>query len=82
MSITFQTQTENFQISDAGRQEEQSDGVVQYNIGMLYCEGYGVTQDYATARHWWAEGATQSNAWAPYRIGMRYQNAQHSPEPQ
>jgi TPR repeat protein len=61
---------------------EQGDGVVQYNLGMLYYKGYGVTQDYATARNWREEAAAQDNAWELYRIGVRYQNAQHSPEPQ
>jgi hypothetical protein len=47
---------------------------------MLYYEGHGVTQDYATARHWWEQAAAQGNAWAQYRLGVLYQKGRGAPQ--
>jgi TPR repeat protein len=80
MRITLEKQTENFQISDLRRQAEQGDAEAQYNLGMLYYEGHGVTQDYATARHWWEQAAAQGNAWAQYRLGVLYQKGRGAPQ--
>jgi TPR repeat protein len=80
MSITLEKQTEDFQISDHRRQAEQGDAEAQYNLGMLYYEGHGVTQDYATARHWWEQAAAQGNARALYRLGVLYQKGRGAPQ--
>ena len=80
MSFTLEKQTGNFQISDLRRQAEQGDAAAQYNLGMLYYEGHGVTQDYATARHWWEQAAAQGNAWAQYRLGVLYQKGRGVPQ--
>jgi TPR repeat protein len=79
MSNTLENQTENFQITDLRGQAKQGDAEAQYNLGMLYYEGHGITRDYVTARHCWEQAAAQGNAWAPYRLEVLYQKAQRSP---
>lgn len=80
MSITLETQTETVQISDLRSKAEQGDAEAQYNLGMLYYEGHGVRQDYATARHWWERAASQGNAWAQHRLGVLYQKGRGVPQ--
>jgi len=80
MSIKLEKQTEDFQISDLSRKAEQGDAAAQYNLGMLYYEGHGVMQDYATARQWWEEAAAQGNAWARYRLGVLYNKGRGVPQ--
>jgi hypothetical protein len=80
MSITLEEQTENFQISDLRRKAEQGDAEAQYNLGMLYYEAHGVTQDYATARQWWEQAAAQGNAAAQYYLSVLYDKGQGVPQ--
>jgi hypothetical protein len=80
MSITLEEQTENFEISDPRRKAEQGDAEGQYNLGMLYYEGHGVRQDYATARQWWEQAAAQGNAAAQYNLGMLYRKGRGVPQ--
>ncbi|MCX5728575.1 MAG: tetratricopeptide repeat protein [Nitrospirae bacterium] len=80
MSITLEKQTEDFQISDLRRKAEQGDAKTQFNLGMLYYEGHGVTQDYATARHWWEQAAAQGNAAAQYNLGVLYKKGRGAPQ--
>lgn len=45
----------------------------QYNMGVLYDEGYGVKQDYAKARSWYEKAAAQNYAKAEHNLGIMYQ---------
>jgi len=80
VSITLGKQTEIFQISDLRTNAEQGDVEAQYTLGMLYYEGHGVRQDYATARHWWEQAAAQGHASAQYRLGVLYQKGRGVPQ--
>ena len=46
----------------------------QYNMGVLYDEGYGVKQDYAKARGWYEKAAAQKYAKAEHNLGIMYQS--------
>ncbi|MES1929906.1 Sel1 domain-containing protein [Salinisphaera dokdonensis CL-ES53] len=46
----------------------------QYNMGVLYDEGYGVEQDYAKARRWYEKAAAQNYAKAEHNLGIMYQS--------
>jgi hypothetical protein len=80
MSNKLEEQTENFEISDLRRKAEQGDAERQFNLGMLYYEGHGVTQDYAMARQWWEQAAAQGNAAAQYNLGVLYKKGQGVPQ--
>ena len=51
---------------------EQGDAVAQYNLGLMYDNGYGVSQDYKTAVKWYTLAAEQGVADAQYALGWMY----------
>lgn len=52
---------------------EAGNANAQYNMGVLYDEGYGVDQSYATARGWYEKAAAQQYAKAEHNLGIMYQ---------
>ena len=51
---------------------EQGDAVAQYNLGVLYDAGYGVSQDYGQARQWFEKAAAQGYANAQHDLGRLF----------
>ena len=52
---------------------ENGNANAQYNMGVLYDEGYGVEQDYAQARDWYEKAAAQNYSKAEHNLGIMYQ---------
>ena len=48
----------------------------QFNLGFMYANGQGVTQDYVEAVRWYRKAADQEDAAAQYNLGIRYDNGQ------
>jgi TPR repeat protein len=46
------------------------------NLGWLYANGQGVTQDYVKAREWYEKGAEKDNANAMVNLGLLYDNGE------
>ena len=46
------------------------------NLGLLYRDGLGVTQDYAKAREWCEKAADKGDAGAMVTLGLLYHNGQ------
>ena len=55
---------------------EQGHAKAQYNLGLMYGNGKGVTQDYKEAVKWFRKSAEQGHAAAQYSLGVMYGNAQ------
>ena len=55
---------------------EQGEATAQHNLGYMYSEGLGVTQDYKEAVKWWRKAAEQGNANAQNNLGIRYLNGE------
>jgi uncharacterized protein len=51
-------------------------GTAAYNLGTLYFNGQGVTQNYAKAHDWFLEAAKRGNAYAEFQLGMTYYTGQ------
>jgi len=51
---------------------EQGDADAQVNLGVCYCNGDGVQQDYTVAAKWFRKAAEQGNADGQYRLGICY----------
>ena len=51
---------------------EQGDAIAQYDLGVMYAFGKGVTRDSAEAVKWYRKAAEQGNADAQQRLGMMY----------
>ena len=49
---------------------EQGDAVAQFNLGLIYLDGLGVTPDYIEARRWWRASAEQGSADAQFGFGV------------
>ena len=48
---------------------EQGDANAQYNLGVMYIEGQGVSQDYKQAAKWFTRAAEQGDAVAQFNLG-------------
>jgi TPR repeat protein len=55
---------------------EKGDPNAQYNMGLLYARGQGVTQDYTKAVEWYRLAAENGVAAAQYNLGVMFANGQ------
>ena len=55
---------------------EQGDARAQYNLGSMYYNGKGVTQDYKEAVKWYTKAAEQGYAVAQSNLGYMYFNSE------
>ena len=55
---------------------DKGSAVAQFNIGIMYANGQGVTQNYAEAVKWYGLAANQGFADAQYNLGLLYANGQ------
>jgi len=53
---------------------EQNDPAAQFNLGMLYETGQGVTQNYAEAVKWYREAAERGYPAAQFNLGVFYES--------
>ncbi len=51
---------------------EQGDADAQFNMGVVYLQGLGVTQDYQAAFNWFKKSTEQKHAIAQYSLGVMY----------
>ena len=51
---------------------EQGNANAQYNLGLIYNNGHGVTQNFNEAVNWFRLAAIQGQAEAQYNIGTMY----------
>ncbi|MDG6345895.1 tetratricopeptide repeat protein, partial [Glaesserella parasuis] len=51
---------------------EQGDVAAQFNLGIMYDNGYGVNQDYHQAAKWYQKAAEQGDAVAQFNLGNMY----------
>ena len=53
---------------------EQGHASAQYNLGLMYDNGRGVTQDYKESVKWYTKSVEQGHAEAQYNLGVMYGN--------
>ncbi len=58
------------------KKAEQGIASSQYNLGVIYNYGLGVTKDYKEAIKWYLKAAEQGNSFAQYNLALMYQNGQ------
>ena len=59
---------------------ERGDAAAQNNLGLMYVNGRGVTQDYAQAVVWFRKAADQGNALGQYNLGVAYKDGNGVPQ--
>lgn len=52
----------------------------QYNLGVMYNTGQGVSQDYEEAEKWFRKAAEQGDADAQFKLGLMYDQGQRVPK--
>jgi TPR repeat protein len=57
---------------------EQGDDVAQFDLGVMYNEGWGVSRDYLQAWKWYRRAAIQGNADAQFNLGMLYERHRYT----
>lgn len=51
---------------------DQGKADIQFNLGIMYEKGQGVTQDYTEAAKWYRKSAEKGNAIAQFNLGLMY----------
>jgi TPR repeat protein len=59
---------------------KQGNADAQFNLGLLYKNGWGVPQDDKTAVKWWKLAAEQGDSGAQYNLGFMYYNGKGVPQ--
>jgi uncharacterized protein len=59
-------------VSACRRLADQGDALAQFNLGFIYDNGWGVSQDYAEAVKWYRKAAEQEDVKAQYNLGQMY----------
>lgn len=59
---------------------EQGNAIAQFNLGIMYKKGRGVTKDCAKAVEWFRKAANQGDAIAQYQLGKMYLSGQGVPQ--
>jgi len=62
-------------INDLNRNLEaadQGDAIAQYQVGLMYYQGLGISRNYTEALKWFKKSANQNNADAQYNLGKMY----------
>jgi len=54
---------------------DQGDATAQYNMGVIYAFGHGVSKDQAKAISWYRKAGEQGDADAQFIVGSAYQDA-------
>ncbi|MEQ8799456.1 MAG: SH3 domain-containing protein [Salinisphaeraceae bacterium] len=55
---------------------EEGNAAAQYNLGLMYANGFGVTRNAGTAREWYRKSAEQGYARAQHNLGVMLQNGE------
>jgi uncharacterized protein len=59
---------------------DQGDARAQLNLGLMYANGRGVSQDYAAAITWYQKAADQGDAEAQLNLGLMYASGRGVPK--
>ena len=59
-------------LKEWGALAEQGDSDAQFNMGIVYLQGLGVTQDYQAAFKWFKKATEQKHAIAQFSLGAMY----------
>ena len=67
-------------IEDCRVKAEQGDSSAQYNLGVMYERGHGVSQDYNEVVKWYKKSAEQGESLAQYNLGVIYKQGKGVPQ--
>jgi TPR repeat protein len=73
-------ETREQKFANMERLAEKGDARAQYNLGLMYEQGYGVTPDIKKAATWFEKAAEKGEANAQYRLGSLNYHGQGMPQ--
>ena len=76
VSISAQPET----VDELRAKAEQGDAAAQYNLGLMYRDGHGVTHHYKEAFRWFRKAAMQGDIMAQGNLGNMYRRGQGVPQ--
>ena len=79
-SAQEQKPTPEQQFKTVQQKAEQGDAEAQFNLGVMYTNGYGVWQDYAQAAAWFLKAAEHGDAKAQIALGYACAKGQGVPQ--
>jgi TPR repeat protein len=59
---------------------DQDFPLAQFNLGVMYAQGWGVPQDYAVAANWYRKAADQDFPLAQFNLGVMYDEGRGVPQ--
>ena len=68
------------EVADLMRRAEQGNASAQLDLGLMYGNGQGVSQDYTQAARWFREAAEQGNVAAQFNLGVIYSDGKGVPQ--
>jgi len=68
------------EFEDTLKSAEQGNVFAQNDLGVLYYEGKGVSQDYKKAVYWFTKSADQGDDLAQFNLGFMYRNGEGVPQ--
>jgi TPR repeat protein len=74
------SETREQKFANTRRLAERGNVEAQYNVGLMYEQGYGVSRDLKKAATWFRKAALQGEASAQYRLGSLYYQGQGVPK--
>lgn len=80
ISVPFQKENPKGAENVLREAAQRGDAVAQHDLGLLYYDGKGVTQDYAEAAIWYGKAAAQGELKSQVKLGSLYMNGQGVPQ--
>ena len=71
-SEAVESRSDATSLKEWGALAEQGDADAQFNMGVVYLQGIGVTQDYQAAFNWFKKSTEQKHAIAQFSLGVMY----------
>ena len=59
-------------LAATSKEAQSGDAIAQNNLGGLYAKGYGATQDYKKAVHWYKKAAMQGYSLGQVNLAQSY----------
>ena len=80
MTLSSPVVAQDFTVAQLKPLAEAGNELAQFELGNMYSNGRGVTQDFAEAVKWYRLSADQGYADAQYNLGLMYNNGQGVPQ--
>lgn len=75
-TVTSQVSLADPSFDEVMAKAKAGNAIAQYNLGVMYANGEGVSRDYKQATNWYTKAAEQGYARAQFNLGLQYEEGQ------